>query len=95
MDIPLENKALVEVNTGSDNLAADNLLDITHEICPMTYVRTRLALDRLVSRQTLLVTLRGDEPRRNVAATAVAQGHALLTEETGADGITRLLIRRA
>ena len=74
--------------------AAAQTLDITREVCPMTFVRTRLALDRLASGQTLLVLLRGEEPRLNVPRTAVAQGHVVLAQEDGADGITRLLLRR-
>jgi TusA-related sulfurtransferase len=73
---------------------ADRVLDITGEICPMTYVRTRLALDRMTSGQLLTVLLSGEEPRRNVPLTAVEQGHAILAEETGPDGITRLVIRK-
>ena len=72
----------------------DRTLDISGEVCPMTFVRTRLALDRLAPGQTLLVLLRGDEPRRNVPATAASQGHQVLAEETAADGLTRLLLRR-
>ena len=44
----------------------------------MTFVRTRLMLDRLAEGETLLVCLRGDEPRGNVPRTAVEQGHVLL-----------------
>jgi TusA-related sulfurtransferase len=74
--------------------AADQTLDITGEVCPMTFVRTRLALDRLASGQTLLVLLRGDEPLQNVPRTALAQGHAVLSQQAGPDGVTRLLLRR-
>src|SRR5580692_5826910 len=74
--------------------AADQELDITSEVCPMTFVRTRLALDRMTPGQTLLVRLRGDEPLRNVPRTAREQGHEVLSQETGSDGITRLLLRR-
>ena len=72
----------------------DHTVDITNDVCPMTFVRTRLALDRLAPGQTLLVLLRGEEPRRNVPRTAVEQGHSVLDEQHGADGITRLLLRR-
>jgi TusA-related sulfurtransferase len=72
----------------------DRTLDISREVCPMTFVRTRLALDRLATGQTLLVLLRGDEPRRNVPATAASLGHAVLSQETDAGGLTRLLLRR-
>jgi TusA-related sulfurtransferase len=72
----------------------DRTLDITSEICPMTFVRTRLALDRLSPGQTLLVLLRGEEPLRNVPHTAAAQGHTVLDLQTGADGVSRLLLQR-
>lgn len=79
---------------GETSDGPDMTIDITGEICPMTFVRTRLALDRLASGQTLLVLLKGDEPLANVPRTAAQQGHAVLALETGADGITRLLLRR-
>lgn len=69
-------------------------IDITRDVCPMTFVRTRLALDKMAPGETLLVTLKGDEPLRNVPRTATEQGHEVLLLETGADGISRLLIRR-
>ena len=73
---------------------ADSSLDISAETCPMTFVRTRLALDRLAEGQTLLVRLRGDEPRANVPRTAVEQGHALLARSDGPDGTTLVLLRK-
>jgi TusA-related sulfurtransferase len=48
----------------------------------------------MTSGQLLTVLLSGEEPRRNVPLTAVEQGHAILAEETGPDGITRLVIRK-
>lgn len=60
----------------------------------MTFVRTRLALDRMQPGETLLVKLRGAEPLRNVPQTATEQGHEILRLETDADGISHLLIRR-
>ena len=75
-------------------LAADRTLDITAETCPMTFVRTRLALDRMQSGQTLLVRLRGEEPRRNIPRTAAEQGHAVLAQQDLPDGATLLLLRK-
>ncbi len=69
-------------------------LDITRDLCPMTFVRTRLALDKMAPGETLLVILKGNEPRLNVPRTATEQGHQVLALETDAVGITRLLIRR-
>ncbi|MBW8268376.1 sulfurtransferase TusA family protein [Caldovatus aquaticus] len=75
--------------------AADRRLDITGETCPMTFVRTRLELDRMQPGQLLLVLLRGAEPRENVPRAAAEQGHRVLALRDGEDGITRLLIRKA
>ncbi len=72
----------------------DQTLDITGDVCPMTFVRTRLALDRLAPGQTLLVRLRGAEPIANVPRAAVEQGHEVLAQESEADGVTRLLLRK-
>jgi tRNA 2-thiouridine synthesizing protein A len=69
-------------------------IDITHDVCPMTFVRTRLALDRMAPGEILLVMLKGDEPLRNVPRTATEQGHEVLSVETDSEGISRLLIRR-
>jgi TusA-related sulfurtransferase len=72
----------------------DHRLDITGEVCPMTFVRTRLALDRMAPGQVLLVRLRGEEPLRNVPRTAREQGHEVLSLETATDGVAELLLRR-
>lgn len=82
------------VNNMTNKQAADKELDITNEVCPMTFVRTRLALDRMAPGQTLLVRLRGEEPLRNVPRTAREQGHEVLSQQTDPDGVTRLLLRR-
>lgn len=60
----------------------------------MTFVRTRLALDRMQPGQVLLVKLRGDEPVRNVPRTAKEQGHAVIAMETTEAGVTLLRLRR-
>jgi tRNA 2-thiouridine synthesizing protein A len=73
---------------------ADRDIDITRDLCPMTFVKTRIALDRLAPGQTLLVRLRGEEPLRNVPRTATEQGHTVLSQELEPDGSTLLLIRK-
>ena len=60
----------------------------------LTFVRTRLALDRLAGGQTLLVRLRGEEPRGNVPRTAVEQGHTLLAQRDEPDGTTVVVLRK-
>ncbi len=78
----------------SSVLTADREIDITRELCPMTFVRTRIALDRMTEGQILQVRLRGEEPLRNVPRTATEQGHTVLEQRTEADGATVLLLRK-
>jgi len=60
----------------------------------MTYVQTRLALDRLSPGQVLQVRLQGADPERQVPASAARQGHTVLHTSKDEDGISTLLIRR-
>jgi TusA-related sulfurtransferase len=75
-------------------LVPDAVIDVTADLCPMTFVRTRLALDRLRPGQVLRVDLRGAEPRENVPRSARELGHAILAEHSGANGVTTIFIRK-
>ncbi len=77
-----------------DTISVDLDLDITTETCPMTFVRTRLALDRLQSGQILAVRLRGEEPERSVPRTCAEQGHTILSQVKADGGVTVLVLRR-
>ncbi|MBU8873842.1 sulfurtransferase TusA family protein [Reyranella sp. MMS21-HV4-11] len=76
------------------SIQADHDIDITGEVCPMTFVRTKLRLERMQPGETLAVRLRGEEPLRNVPRAARDEGHAILSIE--ADGDAQIvIIRRA
>ncbi len=51
----------------------------------MTFVRTKLRLERMQSGETLAVRLRGDEPLRNVPRAARDEGHTILAIEADGD----------
>ena len=73
---------------------SNQTIDITGEVCPMTFVRTKLKLERMRSGEVLKVRLRGEEPLRNVPRAARSEGHAVLAIE--ADGDAHIVtIRRA
>lgn len=60
----------------------------------MTFVRVRLALDRLPPGAILEVLMKGEEPLRNVPRTAAEQGHQVLSQAVLPGGVTRLVLRR-
>ena len=78
------------------NTRPDAFLDVTADTCPMTFVRTRLALEKLPEGAILAVRLRGAEPRESVPRMAKAQGHRILeSQESAEDGESlTLFIRR-
>jgi tRNA 2-thiouridine synthesizing protein A len=77
-----------------DTEDVDQAIDITGDVCPMTFVRTRLALDRMTPGQILLVKLRGAEPAHNVPRSATEQGHKVLSTTTEPDGSVLLRLQR-
>jgi tRNA 2-thiouridine synthesizing protein A len=53
-------------------------LDVTADRCPMTFVRTRLRLDRMEAGQVLEVRFAGREPAENLPRSARELGHTVL-----------------
>ena len=74
-------------------------LDITTEICPLTFVKTKLVIEKMQSGATLEVRLKGPEPLRNVPRSVKELGHVILSlqaePDQGPDGIHRLVLRKA
>ena len=53
-------------------------LDISTEVCPMTFVRTKLFIERLKGGETLQIRLKGKEPLINVPKSINELGHDIL-----------------
>ena len=71
------------------------VIDVTADTCPMTFVRTRLQLDKLPAGAVLDILYKGEEPRQNLARSLTEQGHEVLEAMHGADGHGRLRVRKA
>jgi len=76
------------------------VLDITAETCPMTFVRVKLAIERLGAGEILDVRLKGQEPLRNVPRSLAEHGHTVLelvperADASGPDAPHRLRVRK-
>jgi TusA-related sulfurtransferase len=62
------------------------LLDLAGEVCPFTFVRTRLALEALPLGATLRVLVDHEPARRNVPRSAVEWGQAVIAVSELAPG---------
>mgnify|MGYP006123163561 FL=1 len=56
-------------------------IDITKEVCPLTFVKTKLALESLGDGEILEVRLKGKEPLENVSLSAKEHGHTILSQK--------------
>jgi TusA-related sulfurtransferase len=75
---------------------ADHRLDITADVCPMTFVKTKLLLERMRPGETAEIRLTGDEPRSNVPRSVEEHGHQVLACDPEAEGsaVYRLVVRK-
>jgi len=76
----------------------EHSIDITDLICPMTFVRTKLRLEKISSGDVLHVRLKGEEPLKNVPRSATQHGHTVLStrpdDSSGEDAVFIVSIRR-
>lgn len=78
----------------------DRYLDITREVCPLTFVKTKLLIERLSPGQTAEIRLKGAEPLENVPRSVREHGHEVLSLEpeddaTDGTGVYVLRIRKS
>jgi tRNA 2-thiouridine synthesizing protein A len=64
-------------------------LDVTADTCPLTWVRTKLALERLAPGETLVVEVPEGEALDNVPRSAAEAGH-----EVAVSGTSVRIVRR-
>ena len=69
-------------------------LDITQDRCPMTFVKTKLELEKLQPGDTLEVLLTAGEPLNNVPRTAAEQGFTVVEQAHVKDNVHRLVIQK-
>ncbi len=75
-------------------------LDISGEVCPLTFVRTKLLIERMEPGQAAEIRLQGAEPLANVPRAVAQLGHfvvSLVPEDpsAGPHALHRLTIRKA
>jgi tRNA 2-thiouridine synthesizing protein A len=63
-------------------VVAGHTLDVTDVTCPLTWVRTKLALERLAPGEVLAVRCREGEALENVPRSAAEAGHEVAVEGT-------------
>lgn len=84
------------INSNNDQeIEVDESIDITSDTCPMTFVKTKLKIEKMKSGQILEVLLNEGEPLKNVPLSAEELGHKVLNITLQNDQKTyKLLIQK-
>ncbi len=73
---------------------AEDTLDISGDLCPMTLVKTKLRLEELAVGDLLTIRLRDGEARTNVPRSLQEHGQAVLAERAAGDGCWEVVVRK-
>ena len=74
--------------------ALDDTIDITDVVCPITFVKVKVALEDLEDGQKLGVHLNDGEPIQNVPRSLKDEGHKVLSVDQNADGTYNLVVKK-
>jgi TusA-related sulfurtransferase len=69
-------------------------LDITKEHCPMTFVKTKIELAKLISGDRLEVLVTEGEPLENIPKSSTEQGYTIIEVVNVNDKIHKIVIQK-
>ena len=72
----------------------DEQVDITDVVCPVTFVKAKVALEEMDEGQVLAVKMNDGEPVQNVPRSIKEEGHQILKLDTNDEGIYTLLVEQ-
>jgi TusA-related sulfurtransferase len=76
------------------DFVVDDKVDITDVNCPVTFVKTKVALEELYDGEILQVHLNDGEPVKNVPRSVADEGHEILKLVDNGDGTYELYIKK-
>jgi TusA-related sulfurtransferase len=77
-----------------DDIQIDDTVDITDVVCPVTFVKAKVALEELDDGEVLSVHMNDGEPVQNVPRSIKEEGHQILKLVDNEDGTYDLLVRK-
>ena len=77
-----------------DDFAVDETVDTTDVVCPVTFVKAKVALSELEEGQILAIRLKDGEPVQNVPRSVKEEGHKILKLADNGDGTYNLIVRK-
>lgn len=72
----------------------DDTVDITDVVCPVTFVKAKVALEELDEGQILSIRMNDGEPIQNVPRSIKEEGHQILKLDDNEDGTYTLYVKK-
>ena len=72
----------------------DSEVDITDKVCPLTFVKAKVALEELDDGEVLAIRMNDGEPVQNVPRSIKEDGHKVLKLLDNGDGTYNLYVRK-
>ena len=75
-------------------IEVDDTVDVTDVVCPVTFVKAKVAIEELDDGQILAVHLNDGEPVQNVPRSLKDEGHQILKLIYNNDGTYDLIVKK-
>lgn len=72
----------------------DDTVDITDVVCPVTFVKAKVALEELEDGEILAIRMNDGEPVQNVPRSIKEEGHQVLKLDDNGDGTYTLIVKK-
>lgn len=70
-------------------------LDLRGEVCPYTFVKTKLRLEELDSGQDMIILLNDSEATANVSRSLRSEGHEILDLKAISSEVWQIVVKKA
>ena len=82
------------IRTRQKTTQIDHHLDITPYVCPMTFVRAKLLMERMKPGEVAEILLSGGDPLENVPRAIWEHGYEVISLELESDDVFKLIIKK-
>lgn len=77
-----------------EGIRIDDTVDITDKVCPLTFVKAKVAIDELEDGEVIAIRMNDGELVQNVPRSIKEEGHQILKLVNNEDGTYNLIVKK-
>ena len=77
-----------------EGIRIDDTVDISDKVCPLTFVKAKVAIDELEDGEVIAIRMNDGEPVQNVPRSIKEEGHQILKLVNNEDGTYNLIVKK-